>query len=326
MFAKTALDSGGFLHPLLVPPSSMRGPSLSNPSICRSNKGELLLNIRNLNYVLYHSEKGVFEHSWGPLCYLHKENDLRLITDNILCRLDENFSISSSHIVDTTFLDEEPLWEFVGLEDGRLVEWGGKLYLSGVRRDTTTNGQGRMELSEMSFKKEKVVERSRVRIPAPGADSSYCEKNWMPVLDKEYTYIKWTNPTEVVEVDPASKTCKTVFLSDPKPLNTSDLRGGSQVITVGGHYLAIVHEVNLFSSEAGKKNAIYTHRFVVWDKDWELVEVSDSFSFMDAKIEFCCGMAEHGDFLLVSFGFQDNAAFLLGFPKTMLGKLLKTYE
>lgn len=326
MLARNVIENGGFLKPLLVPPSSMRGPSLSNPSVYKSKSGELLLNLRNLNYVLYHSENGVFEHSWGPLCYLHKENDLRLVTDNILCRLDDNFNITSSVIVDTTLLDVDPLWEFVGLEDGRLVEWGGKLYLSGVRRDTTTNGQGRMELSELVTKKGKVLEKSRIRVPAPGADNSYCEKNWMPVLDREYTYVKWTNPTEVVEADPVTGTCKTVFLSDPASFNTADLRGGSQVLTIGGRYVAIVHEVNLFNSEAGRKNAVYTHRFVVWDSDFKLIEVSDSFSFMGAKIEFCCGMAEFGDHLLVSFGFQDNAAFLLGVPMAMLGRILKSYE
>lgn len=325
MLAKTVIEAGGFVKSLLIPASSRRGPSLSNPSVYLARNGKLMVNIRNLNYVLYHSENGLFEHSWGPLCYLHRENDMRLVTDNILCTLDQNYEISSSSIVDMTLLDEDPLWEFVGLEDGRLVEWGGKLYLSGVRRDTTTNGQGRMELSELVVKKDKAMEKTRIRIPAPGSDSSYCEKNWMPVLDKEYTYVKWTNPTEVVEVDPVSKSCKTVFLSEHKPIRTSDLRGGSQVITFGGHYLALVHEVNLFNSEAGKKNAVYTHRFVVWDMDWNLTEVSESFSFMDAKIEFCCGMAEHGEFILVSFGFQDNAAFLMGIPKADMGRFLKTY-
>ena len=287
---------------------------------------EILVNLRNLNYVLYHSENGIFEHSWGPLCYLHQENDQRLVTNNILCKLDENFNINYNSVIDTIFLDENPLWEFVGLEDGRLIEWDNKLYLSGVRRDTTPNGIGRMELSELAFKKDKVIEKSRLRIPAPGADNSYCEKNWMPVLDRPYTYVKWTNATEVVEVNPIEKTCKTIILSKEKNLNTRDLRGGSQVIPMGDKYLAIVHEVNLFNSEAGRKNAVYTHRFVVWNKDFEIIEVSDSFSFMNAKIEFCCGMAEYKDKLLITFGLQDNAAYLLGMPKNILGKFLKTYE
>ena len=326
MICQLSLENGGFLNPLLVPSTNIIGPSLSNPSILVCKNNEILVNLRNLNYVLYHSENGIFEHSWGPLCYLHQENDQRLVTNNILCKLDENFNINYNSVIDTIFLDENPLWEFVGLEDGRLIEWDNKLYLSGVRRDTTPNGIGRMELSELAFKKDKVIEKSRLRIPAPGADNSYCEKNWMPVLDRPYTYVKWTNATEVVEVNPIEKTCKTIILSKEKNLNTRDLRGGSQVIPMGDKYLAIVHEVNLFNSEAGRKNAVYTHRFVVWNKDFEIIEVSDSFSFMNAKIEFCCGMAEYKDKLLITFGLQDNAAYLLGMPKNILGKFLKTYE
>jgi hypothetical protein len=304
----------------------MIGPSLSNPTIFVSEENEIFVGLRNLNYVLYHSEGGQFEHGWGPLCYLHQENDQRLVTNNIICSLDSNFSIMSHDLIDTSFLDETPLWEFVGLEDGRLVGWDGKLFLSGVRRDTTMNGVGRMELSEIVSKKDKVIERSRVRIPAPGLDNSYCEKNWMPVLDRKYTYVKWTNPTEVAEFDPATGTCKTVILTDHKPFGTSDLRGGSQVIPLGGYYLALVHEVYMYSSEAGRKNADYKHRFVVWNQDFELLEVSDAFKFMNAKIEFCCGLAECQDKLLITFGFQDNAAYLLGMPKQLLGRFLKSYE
>lgn len=320
--SRQCLELGGFLKPLLVPSNSMVGPSLSNPTILVSSGG-VIVNLRNLNYVLYHSEGGVFEHAWGPLCYLHQENDQRLVTNNILCRLNSDFEITSHDVVDTLFLDETPLWEFVGLEDGRLVGWGDKLYLSGVRRDTTPNGVGRMELSELVRKKNKVIEKGRSRIPAPGADDSYCEKNWMPVLDREYTYVKWTNPTEVVEFDPASGSCKTVILKDRKPFDTGDLRGGSQVVPFGDRYLAVVHEVCLYKSEAGRKNADYSHRFVLWDRDFELLEVSDPFKFMGAKIEFCCGMASLGDNLLITFGFQDNAAYLLGMPKEMLGRFLK---
>jgi len=326
MLVKNCVENGGFIAPLIVPIDSMIGPSLTNPTIYINKIGEIFVNLRNLNYVLYHSENGVFEHSWGPLCYLHQENDQRLVTNNILCKLDENFNIKDSKIIDTTFLDENPMWEFVGLEDGRLVEWDDKLFLSGVRRDTTVNGVGRMELSEIVYKKDKLIEKSRLRIPAPGIDNSYCEKNWMPVLNKKYTYVKWTNPTEVVEVNPEDKTCKTIVLNEYKKLETGDLRGGSQLLFLNDNYLAIVHEVNLYSSEAGRKNAIYTHRFVVWNKDFEIIEISDSFSFMGAKIEFCCGMADYKDKLLITFGFQDNAAYILGMPKNILGKFLKTYE
>lgn len=322
--AKMVLESGGSLKPLLVPPGDLRGPSLTNPSVLNRG-GEVLVNLRNLNYVLYHSEGGVHEHGWGPLCYLHGENDQRLVTSNVLCLLDKNLDISWHSVVDTTLHDETPLWEFVGLEDGRLVDWDGKTWLCGVRRDTTPNGQGRMELSEVVRRGSKAMERSRSRIPAPPPDASYCEKNWMPVIGRPYLFVKWTNPTEVVEYKPLDGSCSTMFLGEAKTLGTGDLRGGSQVIPVGGFYLAVVHEAHLYNSEAGRKNATYRHRFVVWDEDFNLVEVSDKFSFMGGKIEFCCGMAELGDDLLISFGFQDNAAFLMRMPKGILGRFLKSY-
>lgn len=129
--SKYALDNGGFLKLLLVDYSLMSGPSLSNPSVCVTGTGEALVNIRNLNYVLYHSERGEFEHPWGPLCYLHPENDQRLVTHNILCKLDADLNASPGNVVDMGMFDENPVWEFVGLEDGRLVEWEGRLYLCG---------------------------------------------------------------------------------------------------------------------------------------------------------------------------------------------------
>jgi hypothetical protein len=66
-----------------------------------------------------------------------------------------------------------------------------------------------MELSELDIIDDKVVEVFRKRIPPPNDPNSYCEKNWMPVIDQEYTYVKWCNPTEVVQVDPEAITSKT---------------------------------------------------------------------------------------------------------------------
>lgn len=322
MFAKKVLENGGIVKSLLVPQEFLNGPSLCNPSIL-NNGGELIVNLRNINYVLYHSELGIFEHSWGPLCYIHGENDQRLFTKNILCELDESLNVKKFDTIDTFLFDERPLWEFVGLEDGRLVNWNNEIYLSGVRRDTTTNGQGRMELSKISQKNNKVFETDRKRIPAPPPNASYCEKNWMPVLDQPFTYVKWTNPTEVVKFDVQTGLCDTVFLSEHKPLQTGDLRGGSQVLPFNDKYLAIVHEAHLFNSEAGRKNATYLHRFVLWDNKFSIIDVSEPFSFMGGKIEFCCGLAEKNDNLIATFGFQDNAAFIASFPKKLVKSFLK---
>jgi hypothetical protein len=178
-----------------------------------------------------------------------------------------------------------------------------------------------MELSALEYADNQVKETSRFRIPAPGKDNSYCEKNWMPILDKPYHYVKWCNPTEVVKVDPESKTCETVFLGKTHNI-PYDLRGGSQVIKIGDRYITLVHAVNLFQSEAGRKNAVYRHAFVIWDKDFNFIKTTKLFNFMGAHIEFCAGMAQQGDDLLITFGFQDNAAYILRTPLTLIEEYL----
>jgi len=316
IFVNMALDNGGKIEPLILPAEESKGLGLCNPSVYIHNN-KILLNLRQLNYVLFHAEMNRHEHIWGPLCYLNPENDIKLRTTNYLCYLDDNLLMTKYIKVDTTGFDREPLWEFIGLEDARLFVWDEKMFLCGVRRDTTTHGEGRMELSEIVVKDNAVTEISRTRIPAPGKNDSYCEKNWMPILDQPYHWIKWSNPTEIVKFDPVSKTTLTTKLGQYHPLER-DLRGASQVIPFQDGYLTLTHETSLYKSERDLKDATYRHRFILWDKNFNVVKFSREFSFMGAKIEFCCGMAEYNDNILITFGYQDNAAFIMQAPKNFI--------
>jgi hypothetical protein len=320
-----AIQHGGKLAPLVLSEGLTSGTGLMNPSVYVTEDNQILVNLRHVNYTLYHSEnKQQFPSRWGPLTYLHPESDQALRTTNYLCKLDGNLSITDYSLVDTSANDVEPVWEFTGLEDCRLVNWNTTWYLVGVRRDTKPNGEGRMELSEIAIDEGfKAREVSRIRIPAPGDDSSYCEKNWMPVLDKPFHFIKWTAPTELVRTYPEPPArCEQVSLTQgltpPK-----DQRGGSQIVKWGSIYLAIVHEVDLFKNYLDQKDGIYRHRMVLWDEQFNLIGLSpEPFSFLEARIEFVAGAAKYGDDLLVSFGFQDNAAFLLRVPKLVVEDMI----
>jgi hypothetical protein len=316
---------GGIIRPLLIPANETGGLGIMNPSILIEND-DILVNLRQVNYTFYHSEKKTFLHPWGELVYIHPEADQHLRTWNWFCKLDHNLNIESQFKIDTSLFDTyQPQWEFVGLEDGRLVKWDEKYYLTGVRRDTTTNGEGRMELSELKITDRYVKEISRVRIEPPNDKNSYCEKNWMPILDQPFTYIKWSNPTEVVKVNPLTGTSTTTHLINHPNLSLKrDIRGGSQLIPIGeDRYLALTHEVDLFKSKTGRKDAVYYHRFVVWDKNWNIINYSDEFLFMDGLVEFSIGIANYDNHFLITFGFQDNAAYILKAPKTTIYDLLK---
>lgn len=319
-FVKLALQNGGSIHPLVIPSQDLKGPALTNPSVYLDGD-KLWVNIRNINYTLYHSEKKKFEHPWGPLVYIHPENDLHLRTWNIMCEMDDNMRIKKYHYIDTSKFPDKELWEFVGLEDCRIVRWDGKLYVTGVRRDLDTIGTGRMELSELEVTETGVKEINQHRIPIPGKES-YCEKNWMPIVDMPYHYVKWTNGTEVVRYDIEKGTTETVVLKNWRDLQCHDLRGGSQVIRTGNCRVALVHETYLFRSPAGRKDGTYRHRFVVWDEDWNILKLSRVFSFMNAEIEFAVGMTEFKDDVLMTFGYQDNAAYLVRAPKKFVREFI----
>lgn len=319
-FAKVALERGGSIYPLIVDSKLTNGLGLLNPSIF-IDEDKILVNLRSVNYTFYHSEEKLFQHPYGPLTYVHPENDIHLRTWNYYLELDEDYKIKRVSKVDTSKFPDKELWEFIGLEDARLFRWDEKLYMCGVRRDEDTIGTGRMELCEIIVDNDTVKQISQVRIQPPIDPNSYCEKNWMPVLDKPYHFIKWSNPTELVKVNPEDGSSEQVFTDKQNPIDGFP-RGGSQLVPWKNGYVAITHEVDLFKSEVGRKDAIYYHRILFWDKQFRLQKWSKKFSIMGGHVEFCTGLAIHNGNTLMTFGFQDNAAYLLKFDESVLEEFL----
>ena len=310
-----AVGQGGKLAPLAIP-GTFGG---MNPSVFIDPDGDILVNVRVVNYILYHSENEQrFPSRWGPLAYLHPEKDQRLVTENYVVRLNSNLEITDCAKVEMLEL-HQPIWEFVGLEDARFVYWD-DYYLIGVRRDTTNNGVGRMEKSKVSIDKDtwtiKEISRERIEVPS----QSYCEKNWMPIVDKPFHFVKWHSPIEVMKAE-GTMAQQVALKQGIQP--EKDQRGGSQLIRWGSVYIAITHEVDLFKNYLQQKDGIYRHRLCVYDDDLNLVGISpESFSFLDGRIEFCVGAVEYEGDLLVSFGFQDNAAFVLRVPRSIVEDMI----
>ena len=310
-----AVGQGGKLAPIAIP-GTFGG---MNPSVFIDPDGDILVNVRVVNYILYHSENEQrFPSRWGPLAYLHPEKDQRLVTENYVVRLNSNLEVTDCAKVEMLEL-HQPIWEFVGLEDARLVYWD-DYYLIGVRRDTTTNGVGRMEKSKVSIDKNawtiKEISRERIEVPS----QSYCEKNWMPILNKPFHFVKWHSPIEVMKAE-GTMAQQVALKQSIQP--EKDQRGGSQLIRWGSVYIAITHEVDLFKNYLQQKDGIYRHRLCVYDDDLNLVGISpEPFSFLDGRIEFCVGAAEYEGDLLVSFGFQDNAAFVLRVPRAIVEDMI----
>lgn len=311
--AARVLDAGGKLVPLIVNNLYYKGTNTFNPSVVfDADNKRLFATIRHSQYTVYSSDRNRIDQQQKSL-YIFPEIESGFETKNYFCELDRDLNIVSEHIIDTSKLDVKPQWWFSGLEDIRLVKWLGSLYAVGVRRDTTIDGQCRMELSRLEIdSNNSVVETYRYRIPSTLPDDSYCEKNWMPIADLPFHFVKWTNPTEVVKTDPVNKTTETVYSNrDTDNPFTKDLKGGTQVISMGNYRIACVHDFD------------YKNCFVVWDRNWNIVKCSEPFSIIDAEIEFCSGLAAMGDSVILSFGCQDNLAYALEIPKKFLEDLCR---
>ena len=331
--AKYVLENGGSVSPIILPKELTNETGIMNPSIF-VYRDRILMNVRHVNYSLYHSEGKKFVHQFGPLAYIHPENDVTLTTHNIMCELDEDMKVISSGRINMKLDTGKPTWNFIGLEDGRLFSWEDRLFLCGVRRDCYDDkGTGRMELCEIEEINGEWTEVGRYPIPAPGDNKSYCEKNWMPVLDMPWHFVKWSNPTQVVKFDINEGTCVTVNLDESKVYNLPrDLRGGTQLISMDDFKLAITHEVDLFNDLFGRKDGHYMHRFIVWDKDWNMSHKTKEFTFMGSQrdmttglsfgIEFATGIAYYDESVLISFGLQDNASFVMKIPKELFFNIL----
>ncbi len=327
-FAKFCLTKGSIIRRLEIPFDDNEYVGTCNPSIFFDDD-RLRMILRRVNYALWSSDNQYrFNTQYGPLWYISGDDERHLKTKNYLCEfVDGNLEYK---LINTSKFDKKPLWEFVGLEDARLVRWDGKLYGTGVRRDTTTNGRGRMELSELD---EDANEISRVRIKAPGDDSSYCEKNWMPILDMPYHYVKWCNPVEIVKVNPVTGDCETVLLKEqPQDLeyyntNNMSIRGSSQVIPWGDYRIAITHMCELWINEKQQKCGTgYFEQFIVWDKDWNIVKLSEPFKFGGFGIEFTNGLAYRDGSFYIPFALQDNFSFMLTVDESIIRDFIFTND
>ena len=322
--SKIVINNGGDITPLIIPSELTDGTGLCNVSIFIDDNGDILANIRHVHYTLYHSEfNQKFYCKWGALAYLNPEDDVVLKTGNYLCKLDpKTLEVLTHQKIDTSTFDIKPVWTFVGLEDARVMRWDNTLYICGVRRDIKPDGEGRMELCEIDWDASKCNEISRDRI-APPSGYTYLEKNWAAIIDMPYHFVRWANPLEVVKVDPNECSSEIIVSKDDKIDLPRGLRGSSQVIPVGneGDRITITHEVDFFHHPGYNKDAFYYHRFIIWDKDWNIKRLSKPFSFMDTRIEFNTGLAIQGDDFLITYGYQDNAAYALRMPIILLDKL-----
>lgn len=302
-----AASEGARIVPLM--PATRPGWSRFNPSILAHPDGGLWCTVRSSNYLL-DAVSGDYEvTTWPPV----------VASETYLARLKDDGTVYGrwSRIDDSAVRIDPPLYPVTRLEDGRLVVVDGFLALVGNLREHRDDGLCHIAIDLLDVTSDaagapesiSVVRRIIVESPDPGRH----EKNWMPVLRQEpgadeLVLRRFCLPAEDRTVDLMSGRTKLCRRDDGD--RRDDLRGGSQVVAVGGREVAIVHEP---VEEHGQRKG-YLHRWVTTASSG--VHVSEPFSILGPGIEFVAGLVVDEYQTWVSLGVGDAAAFLIGVPTT----------
>ncbi|MDE2211931.1 MAG: glycosyltransferase family 2 protein [Betaproteobacteria bacterium] len=284
-----------------------------NPSVMAVEGGWLVL-VRALDPV---------PHAGSPQPYLSSEN--------WLIRYDADLQpVSTVRLKDDAVRASCPVAEN-GLEDGRLFEWSGQLWVlfSGLQR------QDRAFLNTMVLARiEGDCLTDPVVISSPKRQSR--EKNWMPwVRDGELLLIYSTQPLEIYRFDGSGLQLvhqgAMAFKGVPGLMS-----GSSQVIPWGENFLAVTHHRNLaplatrlvqkyvtHDPDYQRKKVRFSHYLLLLDRNFNIRGQSRAFHFETEGIEFCAGLACKDGRVLISYGVMDEKAHLLDLEPAWIDRLLK---
>ena len=216
-----------------------------------------------------------------------------------------------------------------GLEDGRLYHDGESLRISATAFETHLIPRARIanvRLNLPSLDKAYTTEFSLFDSPI---SADVVEKNWMPV---EKGMI--LNPKERPSFDYIYDIGTTYSIASRSTQEVGGfkvpIRGGSQLVPlIDGTFLAVAHQVvtqeymrfaDIKRSPLMRRR--YVHRFLQFDQQGRLLQVTDPFNFLNKSLEFAAGLAIYQDQAIVSFGALDSSAHIASFPlDAVLGAL-----
>lgn len=267
-----------------------------NPSIARINGG-LCGVIRTVNYRIDEQGRYIIRGTDGT-CNATNPISTRnyyVVFDPNTLAVKVKHEIGSSPHVDA---DQQIKFDLViGYEDMRLYGVGKEAWISATVRELEPDGPCEQVRARLGFTfDENCRTRDLVRMLRRGH-----EKNWMPIEGTDHHFMYRCD--EVVGGSGLS------MFKRETPVVVDTFAGGSQVIKVQDGYLAVVHEARQIP---GDPKRFYMHRFVAWDKDFNLAKVSMPFYLDNKGIEFVAGLVlDEGDDrsrLILSFGERDCEA------------------
>ena len=142
--------------------------------------------------------------------------------------------------------------------------------------------------------------------------SGECQKNWCPFVDQNKLLAIYSHhPLTIVEID--LKSGHTTEFIKKSTTNKYDFdlgrfRGSTSPLRRSyGSWLVLIHEV------IHRDTRKYYHRFVVYDKNWDIQQISLPFYFSEFFVEFSVSMVldQETQKLSIFYSKEDNSTELL---------------
>lgn len=281
------------------------GWSLFNPTILHHG-GQLLAIVRSSNYRIVDGQ------------YVMPDEDRGVIrTENILCRLSPALFVESAKVIETAAYPKTN-YPVDGLEDVRLRHTESGVGVSAtVRNVAPFDGRCRIATADLDLEHARLV---NLRVLSSLQLQEH-EKNWMPLEGCGGWLYSCQHNGHTVTVDPdkASPGAYILVQRAAAPPIAREFRGGGQVVSFGGGWLAIIHEV---AHVHGRR--AYEHRFVWLDERAEIKRVSPPFCFKEKQaIEFAAGLAAFDGRVVVTFGVRDAEAWIAELPGEDVQRMLR---
>ena len=264
--------------------------SLTNPSFFAHEDG-YCGTVRGVNYRI---DQG-----------LYKVSDPNGIirTQNYWVELAADLSVKTWHAMDDlSNLPRRSDCSIQGFEDCRPFFSQGQWWASATARDVMPDFRASHLLLHLS-EQHHIVDAK----PLHGFGDQLHQKNWMPVPGDGLRWLYSCSPAFMVQADPESGQLHVASGLVPD-IACEHWRGGGQMVPWDNDLLGIIHEAR--DTPQGRQ---YLHRWILTDLNGLIKSHSLPFYLFKPGIEFVAGLtwAHSGDQLLLSFGVNDNQAWLL---------------
>jgi hypothetical protein len=248
------------------------------------------------------------------MCYTINDGNF-INTENFYVKIDENFSVVEQSKINIMDSELEKIIHtssgIKGLEDIRYVNFKGSKYAICTSLEYGIHGHPSIVLCKLDDK------NNVVNIVKQPYNNNICQKNWCPfIYEDNLCFVYSYEPYVLLKMNEETMILEEFIRKDFTSYNLSKFRGSSNYILMEKeqYYLCIIHEVIVDNPRK------YIHRFLKFDLDLNLIDISIPFYFMEFFVEFVLSFDYNPieDCLIIPFSVRDNNTYL---SKLKLGNI-----